>query len=465
MRIAGYVRISKSDESSTSIAKQQAAIRAKVAAKGWDEGGITWFVDEGISGSKSVKRPGRDELESRLGDFDALVINTVDRLARNLVDFVRILDRASSLNCLVIAVNDPIDLSTPMGEAITKILAVFAELEARTISARVQATNSYLTTVGRRGGGRVPYGFQNVQVGPGYSLGQDPKTAPVVQEVITRVLARESVRSITQDLNARGVPSPTGDTWLASSLMKLLRRPVLAGMTVSRGKVVRDSGGQPKIGGWALVDKDTWEKLQTELDRRGSASERRQGAASPALLKGILSCGSCDGGMYVNRAGRQSARYVCSNHRCSAPVVVQKAAMDEFAEGVFLSAVGRMAEKCYQTDGGVDIEALAAVEALISELVAQMADDDADVEMLTERLAELKATRAQIRGSRGPRVVQVSTGRTLAEAWAAEADDTSRNRLLSDSTLRIVVARGQRGGSHALDTSRLTVQWGTSELR
>ena len=89
----------------------------------------------------------------------AVVIWKVDRLARSVLDLLR---ADESLRGGIVAVADPVDLTTPQGRAFATVLAVFAELEAAGIAARVKDARRALITQGRRAGGRPPYGFRNV---------------------------------------------------------------------------------------------------------------------------------------------------------------------------------------------------------------------------------------------------------------------------------------------------------------
>lgn len=53
----------------------------------------------------------------------------------------------------LVAVDDPIDMTTSQGRGFATMLAVFAQMEAEAISARVKAARSYLIRDGRVVGG------------------------------------------------------------------------------------------------------------------------------------------------------------------------------------------------------------------------------------------------------------------------------------------------------------------------
>ncbi|MFF4805783.1 recombinase family protein [Streptomyces sp. NPDC001351] len=47
----------------------------------------------------------------------------------------------------------------------------------------------------------------------------DPGPAKIVQEIFQRVSAGESARTISGDLNARGIPGPSGGAWQHAALV------------------------------------------------------------------------------------------------------------------------------------------------------------------------------------------------------------------------------------------------------
>ena len=59
--------------------------------------------------------------------------------------------------------------------------------------------------------GKIPYGYRRVYDSRTRALIRqepDPETAPIVQELARRILAGEAFYALTNELNARGVPSP-----------------------------------------------------------------------------------------------------------------------------------------------------------------------------------------------------------------------------------------------------------------
>ena len=77
----------------------------------------------------------------------------------------------------LVAVEDPIDMTSPRGRAFAVMLAVFGEMEAEAIRARVRAARAQLLKDGRWAGGGIPYGYRSTANpdGPGRVLVKDPE--------------------------------------------------------------------------------------------------------------------------------------------------------------------------------------------------------------------------------------------------------------------------------------------------
>src|SRR6266511_1205489 len=94
MRVAVYARVSTTRQAQAqSIEQQLDRLRAAVAARGWTLEEQHVYRDDGYSGA-SLGRPGLDRLRDHaaLADLDVVVVTAPDRLARNYVHQVLLVD-------------------------------------------------------------------------------------------------------------------------------------------------------------------------------------------------------------------------------------------------------------------------------------------------------------------------------------------------------------------------------------
>lgn len=463
-----YARLSvTSSEESVSIARQLEAGRKYAEARGWTV--VDEFRDDGVSASK-VRPEGRIGWRAVLDAgqaYDAVVIWKVDRLARRVLDFLHADEDLQRRGAAVVAVDDPVDMTTPQGRAFATLLAVFGEMEAAAMSARVTAAREAIIKSGRRAGGRVPFGWLNVPNpnGPGVVLAQDPERIAVVSELATRALRGDSLYSLSGWLTELDVWPRKGERkmWHDASVEAILRSPTLAGMVPFRGDVLRGEDGLPIVDeSIAVLTPAERRRLLATLDAAKRPGTRQKAGHEPALLYGIVRCGSCDGLMYRATAAGKYAQYRCQHRSCPRQVGISRPSLEEHVVERALAERGHLA--IVESEGvtpAEDAPRLVEIEAAIRETSSKLAEtDDPDEEQtLTERLGVLKAERRRARenGDRRP-TYKVVPG-TFASVWAAAGEDVEARRRLLLTQLDAVRIGVGGGRGRTFDSSRVTPVW------
>uniref|UniRef100_UPI003D8B7413 recombinase family protein n=1 Tax=Gordonia sp. B7-2 TaxID=3420932 RepID=UPI003D8B7413 len=314
-----YARLSVTKEESVSIARQLQSCRRYAEARGWKVVGE--FIDDGVSATanKPEARKGWAALLAAT-DFDAVIIWKVDRLARRVLDFLHADEALQERGAGLVAVEDPIDMTSPQGRAFAVMLAVFGEMEAEAIRARVRAARAQLLKDGRWAGGGVPYGYQSAANpdGPGWVLVKDPDRQSWLAEIVGRALAGVTVNAITTWLTNEGAPLPAGSlarrtsggaAWNRQTVDGILRNPVLAGMTPhnpGRPKsakradpfaVFRDEAGEPVVNeALGVITTEEFARLQKILASRitPQARKRSERVSTSPFLARVVRCDDCD---------------------------------------------------------------------------------------------------------------------------------------------------------------------------
>src|SRR5439155_15196819 len=231
------------------------------------------------------------------GLFDGIIINDVDRLARDVTHLGIIKRDLEKHHVQVIFRKLPAEQS-PTNNLMVNILGSFAEFERELIADRtrrgrrhkVEMRKQFLGCLGAYG---LRYIRKNKATGKDGYLEVASKEVPIVKNIY-RWVDREglSARKVIARLNALGVPTRKGGAaWQRSSVMKILRNEMYAGVWYynkhegcepvnPRKKGYRRSTKtslrrRPRAD-WLpvvlpkqlqIIQRDQWERVQKQLDR------------------------------------------------------------------------------------------------------------------------------------------------------------------------------------------------------
>lgn len=465
-----YLRLSVTKEDSTSIERQEADLRREAASRGWDVGDRV-LTDDGVSGGKARAKAEECLRMLRAGEADILMVWKWDRWSRqgvrSVADLADVLDARPEAR--FVALRDGLD--SQQSDTWRLAAAVMAEIgrtERKNTSMRVASAVAGMRSGGRFAGGNVPYGYCTAPnpSGPGRVLVIADAEATVIREAAERILAGETVYAVTCDLNDRAVATRRGKTWSVQALSQILTNDPIVGRVVHRGDVVRGEDGLPEQMWEPVLPLDVWHRLRARLGvvgPRGSRGPRRERANRARLLSGIVRCGmpGCGAPLYVKYNGAGHVAYACtqrSNGRPCTGVSVSADLLDEYVGQTFLAQVGdREVYERREVRSAADAEA-ADVDRAITDTLAAMGRDDADVAALAGRLATLKERRSALkRRTASDAVSLVATGRTFADVWReTSGSESTRHALLAANIALLTVSKGRRG-RHGLDSSRVAM--------
>lgn len=194
MRIAAYARVS-TDRGEQDPEVQMEALRAHFATRNAE---IAEFVDK-ISGAKA-RRPALDRLMDgvRAGDFDAVAIVKLDRLARSVAHLIEFAAELEAHGVDLVVRDQALDTSTPAGKLMFHVLGAVAEFERDLICERTRAGIGAVDGFSRRGNrlGRprrmdVDVERANALLERGMNVAAVAEALDVPRTTLRRALARE----------------------------------------------------------------------------------------------------------------------------------------------------------------------------------------------------------------------------------------------------------------------------------
>lgn len=221
-RVAIYIRVStvhQIDKDSLPMQRRDLENYAKLVLNA-EETSI--FEDAGYSG-KDTARPEFQRMMSqvRTGLFTHILVWKIDRISRNLLDFANMYNELKHLGVTFVSKNEQFDTSSAIGEAMLKIVLVFAELERNMTAERVTATMISRAAEGRWNGGRIPFGYgYNSENGNFYIVDSEAEVVKLIHDLYSE---KKSLVSVARYLNDKAIFTRNSNEWSPTTLQIILQ--------------------------------------------------------------------------------------------------------------------------------------------------------------------------------------------------------------------------------------------------
>jgi DNA invertase Pin-like site-specific DNA recombinase len=454
LRAAIYVRISLDRAGNAKgVGRQDVDATEHCQRMGWQIVEVFVDNDRGASTHSRKARPAYLEMmrRARNGEFDAIVCYSQSRLTRRPREFEDVIDVAMTGVRIVTLKSGDYDFNTADGRAVARTIAAWDAAEAERTAERVTRAIKEQTDNGQRVG-KVPYGWTPDPLGGPDLL--HPEQAPLLQEAARRILAGESIYSVWNDFNARGLRTNLGNEWDATNLRAMLCRPRNAARMVVSGK---ETGARGK---WAPILTDD------ELDRltdRWRSNHRANATGVQHLLSGLARCGVCLAGMRVLIAKGRAPAYYCNQQGCFG-VRRKRDDVDRIAVEALLRRLELPdAPALLGGDPEAMEEARAEIEAIQARLKhasRQYMTGKWTQEMLDEAtessLPLLEAARVRLRNAEPAPEFARFAGSNARAAWEAEESITVRRTLLDGFMTVTVLKQGQ---GRDFDERSVRIEW------
>ena len=324
-RVAIYARFSSQMQSEASIEDQLRICRERAEREGWTVTDV--FSDMAVSGA-SMQRPGIQRLmdEAKLGQFDVIIAEALDRLSRDQADVATLFKRLSFYGVKIVTLSEGeiselhVGLKGTMNQLFLKDLAAKTH---RGLRGRVEA--------GRSGGGNS-YGYDVVRrLGPDGMPVTGERTinedeAALIRRIFTEFSDGLSPKAIARKLNGENIPGPSGKAWRDTVIRGhrirgtgFLNNELYIGRLIwNRLRYIKDPETGRRVSRlnpreeWVItdvpdmriVDDALWDRVkqrQGQIDATPRVQAIREARfwekkRPTHLLTGLLRCGSCGGG-------------------------------------------------------------------------------------------------------------------------------------------------------------------------
>jgi DNA invertase Pin-like site-specific DNA recombinase len=409
---------------------------------------VAWHEGIGRSG-KTMHREDVDAALERIrsGQTDGVIVAWLDRFARAPTrEVLAICEDITGAGGKIVAVDMPIDTTTPVGEMAFTQLVAMNRMQWRKTTERYEQTRREAIADGKAIGG-APFGYRFTDPTPkpkshgvaDSRLLLDPEREPIVRELFERKASGATWLELARWLDTVA-PKPNGGHWARSTVGTMIRCRTYLG-EVHSGDFVNASAHEP------IVTPALWRRAQNGAGRRTPRGTY--------LLSGPARCAGCGRRLRGSILGRKPRKgrkappprvYKCETAGCAARSSIVARRLDEEVVQQFFAHLDEFhvraaddteiaAARVEVDKRTVEVETLAAVVPKHPSAVAahQQALEVAEqaLEEAEDRLHDLTASLS----AEGPDV------RTLREDWPS-LSLAERREILRAGIDAILVRRG-----------------------
>ncbi len=407
---------------SLSLESQEMVLRERCADEGWSVIRVLREPDRQGWRDESERPEFAEALRAaEAGETDIILVWKLDRFARSVRIQEAAVYRLSRANVDLVSHTEPWANVTMLRQ----ILSAVAEDLTRTTAANVRRAIRTRTARGIAWG-VAPYGY--VRPVPRGPLVVDPTTAAVVVEIFDRYAAGDGIAEITDDLTARGVPSPRGHRrWRGETVAAMLGNRAYLGEATVNGEIT--PAGHP-----AIVDPATFARVAR---RRAERVRKPRRKAVSSYLEGIIEH-ACGARMYLLPGhGLTRPFFACAHarrrdrdHDCQVPRPRLSAPMAEAAVSRALLA---------DLAGALSVEEVVAAERRRLARVTPLAERQRTEAQDRLRRAQERRARAEdvyLSGARDRAWWDAQDAQIGTDIAAAERDLAAVPEVVPTATLR-----------------------------
>lgn len=270
--------------------RQEEECREFCARMGWQVGQV--FADNDLSATSGVLRPSFERLLASRPEV--VVCWHSDRFIRLMSDLERVIELGVNVHAVHVG---NLDLSTPSGRMVARIVTSVAQHEGEQRALRQRAAARQKAALGKPSWARAPIG---------YTLTGEivPEEAKRVQEGYASVLDGKSLYAIAQDWNGQD-----SRHWTGANVRRLLLSARNAGISTYHGEEVGQGDWEP------LVPVETFRAAESLLKTSGrwANGQNRTGRRPSSMLAALARCGVCDSPIRTQRHASRTDAYVCGS--------------------------------------------------------------------------------------------------------------------------------------------------------
>ncbi|PEJ09100.1 recombinase family protein [Bacillus wiedmannii] len=311
-----YARVSTAEqaEEGYSIDAQLDIVKQKCDQEGREV--IDQYIDRGISGKAMKNRPDLQRLlrDAKENKFQEIWVWKTNRLARNHLDLLKIVDELDKNNVGFKSCSEAFDTATPAGKLLMNVLASIGEFERESIVENVKMGMKQRAREGKWNGGIV-LGYNSVRINEIENktrLEIEEKEAFIVKEIFNLYVKGRGLKAITNLVNKLGYRTKKENFFTPIAIRTILLNPIYIGKirynlrenwSEKRRKGINKNPIYVAGNHEPIISLDLWNKVQELYRRKSQRPKRVFDGIFP--LTGLVKCPMCGAPMVAGRVKKQ----------------------------------------------------------------------------------------------------------------------------------------------------------------
>lgn len=348
LKVTYYARVSTEKEEQINSLENQVAFFEEYIRKNTNWIFIKGYIDEGISGTTSLKRENFMKMieDAKNKKFDLIITKEVSRFSRDTIDSLLYTRKLLEYDVCVYFLSDNIITASSDGELRLTIMSSMAQDEVRKISERTKFGFKRALEKGTVLGTDNIWGYKKDKG----KLIIDEDEAPIVKKIFD-IYANDSkigLKNLSLKLEKMGYLNRNGKPIHQNTLKKIIQNPKYKGFYTGNLSTVVDYRSKKrnfyKPEEWKIyqdyekvppiVSEELWEKANAKLLSRSKQSSMYQKHQTKYALSGKLFCEKHNKG-FVRKVKHYKTkgdvvRWICQDYNntgrknCTTPYVLEK---------------------------------------------------------------------------------------------------------------------------------------------
>lgn len=409
-KVAAYARVSTGREEQQTSFKSQLEYytRLILGNPDWEMVGV--YADEGISGRSMKKRVRfREMIKDALdGKIDMILVKSVSRFARNVLDSLTIIEKLREKRIPVVFEKEKLN-SLQDDKRTNFMLTMYASIAQEESDSLSDSVNWGIQRRNEQGFVRKAktYGYDVLN----HEYVVNKEQAEVVRLIYELYLTGLSYRLISIELKNRGIKSPTGlEKWDESTIEGMLQNEKYIGdallqKTVSRPWVAKKRSASADSQQYyveddheAIISDEMFERVKREMEYRRSlrscTKSGRGGYSSKYPLSSKVYCYQC-GSIFrrhgYNNGDQYVKTWVCANHKSNGNTACTQLAIKETEiQASFI----RVANMLLEDKDGMVKKITESIQETLSERISDQANDELKRKIAAKEKLLVKAVKS-----------------------------------------------------------------------